>query len=83
MPRLWRRRVVLKHASPPKSAMYLAVEDAMTHRMWFPVLVKKIFAEIPGLRQIWHDKFLTFLGKGDWAEAEEFLKEKIGKILDP
>ena len=65
-----------------KSGMYLAVEEVLISKMYAPDLLKKILLEIPELRRTELNEFAMLLGRGDWPEAEEWLTEKIGEVLD-
>ncbi|KAI4916048.1 hypothetical protein J4E90_004494 [Alternaria incomplexa] len=65
-----------------KSGMYWAIEDVLISKMYAPDLLKKILLEIPELRRAELNEFAMLLGRGDWPEAEEWLTEKIGEVLD-
>ncbi len=65
-----------------KSATYRAIEEALTGEGDCPVLIKKILLELPGLRRTNIKEFLMHLGRDDWTEAEEWLSQQIGELLN-
>jgi hypothetical protein len=69
-----------------KSAMYRAIVDAINNddntSCSPPDLITKMVAQLPDFNTWDVDELETCLGEG-WAEAEECLKEEIGRLLEP
>mgnify|MGYP006877428780 CR=1 FL=1 len=63
--------------------MYRTIEDSLTDKSNGADFAMKFLREFPGLRLTDTGQFITCLGRGDWYEAEDWLKLQIGGLLTP